>query len=225
MIRDSFRGGAALVGMAAAVAVAVAAGNGAFDATGSSAAATSSGAEAAASPTGGVSAPSAAQVAAFPVLGEPATSADEVATSPEALSALGEAQSQYGADPSLGRTVLVSSAGSAVVVPGEEAMCLLTISGAEDASTLCKPEPAAESDGLGVEEDVNDERFSVIGVFPASAGVSDLRAVSQDGTETAVELSAQDGYIVATDSKPAALRWTGADGAQHSRTLFWPQQP
>ncbi len=172
-----------------------------------------------------IAAPSAEQVAAFPVLGTPATQADTATSSPPALEALGEAQARYAANPSLGRVVAQTPAGTAVVVPGEGVLCLLVLRPGEQAASFCDPNAAAASEGLGAREDVGDERYTLIGVFPSSADASDLRLAGAAGAETPVELSADAGYVVETAARPSQLRWSGTGGAQQSRQIIWPPLP
>lgn len=213
MIRSYVRRGIALLAAAAASV-------GGFAATGAFA----SDASTASSSVSEVSAPSASQVAAFPVLGQPATAADNEATT-EIATALAEAQAETGANPSLARQVVDALAGSAFVVPANNSVCLVLLRGAGNGSALCKPTAAAASEGLGATEDVNNESFSVIGVFPASAQASNLRTLDRAGKETGAVLSAQSGYAIQATTKPVALRWTGPQETQQSQTLFWPALP
>lgn len=171
-----------------------------------------------------ITAPSEEQVAAFPILATPTTEADDVITSGPGLEALQEAQAQYAANPSLGRVVAETPAGTAAVVPGEGVLCLLVLQAAEQAGSFCEPNAQAAAEGLGAREDVNDERYTLIGVFPSSADASDLRVLGAEGAETLVALSEQAGYATQTATMPSQLRWS-AGGTQQSRTLSWPALP
>lgn len=189
-----------------------------------------SGALASASPGGEASspqlaAPSAAQLSAFPVLGRPATESDSVIRSTAALEALQEAQVRYAANPSLGRVVAATSAGTVAVVPGEGVLCLLILRAGEQAGSFCEPTALAATEGLGVRTDVNEERYALLGVFPASAGATDLRVIGAAGAQTPVQLTAQAGYAVETTSRPTSLRWSATGGTEHSRQLSWPAVP
>ncbi len=173
-----------------------------------------------------VSEPNSSQTAAFPVLGQPPTAADSVTNTPRVVSALTQTESEAGANPSLGREVVANSAGSAVLVPAEGAVCLVSMRGSEDTASFCQGDSAAAASGIGSDEVINNgEHFSVIGVLPATASASDLRAVTEAGVEMPVELNADDGYAFQTTTKPVALHFTGVNGSRHSQALFWPTQP
>lgn len=175
-----------------------------------------------------LSQPSTAQVVAFPVLGQQPTASPNIATSPQVVEVLNEAESKHGVNPSLGRTVLKTSELSAVVVPGQEFLCLVEVYSGAGAVSECGAEPEAEKEGLATDswetDGTHGDQFTVTGVLPSPEGISNLRAVSETGAETPVQISPGGGYTVVTSIKPSMLRWTSADGTQHSRTLFWPSQ-
>ncbi len=169
-------------------------------------------------PNGGITAPSATQIASFPVLGQAATSG-EASTSPEVLQMLKSAEGQYHANPSLGRNVVSNAVATAVVVPGEGAMCLVVVGHVGASSSVCEPEAGASKEGLGMVETVPSGGYVIVGVKPASAAASTVVVTNEAGQETSIKLSAQNGYAFEISGKPVKMDWIGSNGTQSSTAL------
>lgn len=166
-------------------------------------------------PSTGIAAPSAAQVASFPVLGQAATSG-EASTSPEAVQML---EGQYHANPSLGRNVVSNAVATAVVVPGEGAVCLVILGHVGASSSVCEPEAGASKEGLGMVEALPSGKYVIAGVKPASDAGSTVVVTDEAGQETTIKLNAQNGYAFEVSGKPVKTDWIGSNGTQSSTAL------
>jgi len=169
--------------------------------------------EQATTPNSGITAPSAAQVANFPVLGQAATTG-EASTNPEALQLLDSVGGKYHANLSLGRNVVSNTVATAIVVPGEGAVCFVVLGHVGGSSSMCEPEAGAAKEGLGIVESVPNGKYVTVGVKPASEAASTVVATNAAGEETSVELSAQNGYAFESSSKPVAIHWISSSGPQ-----------
>jgi len=173
-------------------------------------------------PNGGISSPSVAQSAAFSAFRRSRDASDEVATSPEALRVLYSPQTQYDANPSLGRQVAANVDGTSILVPGDKMLCLVAEMSEAGAASACVSDSEAESNGVGIVA-YGPNGYSAAGVLPD--GASQLEAVSESGVTAPVELTSDNGYVITTPWRPVAFTWIGADGAKHRQAQPAPPPP
>lgn len=174
-------------------------------------------------PNSGIAAPSAAQVASFPVLGQAATTG-EASTSPQALHMLESSETQYHVNPALGRDVVNNAVATAVMVPGEGAVCFLVLGNVGPSSSLCGPEAGAAKEGLSVVESLPSGGYVIVGVRPASEAASTVVVTNEAGEETSFKLSAQNGYAFETNGKPVAMHWISGNGTTATQSTLLPKE-
>jgi len=164
----------------------------------------------------GIARPDASQIAAFSAFARAPQSQDLGATDPGLLQGLNLAQQQFAVNPSLGRNVYSDASTQIYIYPGRGAMCFGAVSSQTGTTVGCTTTAAAVERGLGSHLTLG-EMSIVQGVLPA--GTHDVVVTDAAGRKTAVNLTADGGYVAQLSTPPAKLTYTGRSGTQHEQDL------
>lgn len=164
-----------------------------------------------ATPGKGTPAIDSAQTTAFAAFRRPQTATDRsLIANAQALQALGRAQSESQANPSLARSVYAGTTGSVYLIPGVGKVCAVSVSSTDGVSASCTDTGDAGQEGMGfVQFSSESDAVTFSGVLPD--GAHDLKVIDEAGLTTDVPLSADQGYWV-TVPHPVDMVWTAADG-------------
>lgn len=168
-----------------------------------------------ASPDGGITTVSSAQRSQFSALREPATQEDAAAARTEtALRGLGSPQRQWSVNPSLGRLAYNNNGEKLLLVPGNGAVCLVTLGAPEGDGTGC---------AAGGQGDTAPQGILRWGTYPGASTAVGMQGVLPDGSshvmvtgtngqQTSVRLNSHGAFSITLLTDPRSVTWTSASG-------------
>jgi hypothetical protein len=173
---------------------------------------------------GGVASVPASVAAAFGAFRRPQNAQDRaVALSTAGLSALGAAQGDVGADPSLARTVLSNSTATVALVPADAThLCMLGSAGGET-TAQCAEASEAETSGIAASAGGDHGGELLYGAMPD--GTHNLVITDTSGKTTPVVISAGGGFAVQLAAAGTTMTYVDGNGQTKREPIFVPPPP
>jgi len=174
----------------------------------------------AAAPDGGASSATVAEKSAFAALRQTSTSADAEATSDaRTLKILATAQRNWHVNPSLARVAYDAGGVRLVLVPGSQAVCLVSLTSPDQStdgsSGSCRPIDQAIGSGfLSWGTASNGSPWSLRGVLPD--GAQNVTATEASGKVSPIAVNQNGAFAIMLESAPKVVTFTDKDGRLHS---------
>jgi hypothetical protein len=176
--------------------------------------------QAPAEPNGGARSADAAAQSAFAALRQPSTETDAGASvDSRALKVLGSAQRNWGVNPSLARVAYDGGGVRLLLVPGTDAVCLVSLARADQStdgsSASCRPiDEATRSGFLSWGTPSSGSPWTMRGILPD--GAHNVTVIDASGDVSAVAINEDGAFAMTLRSAPRLFTFTAKDGQLHS---------